>query len=154
MVPLWIELKKGLEPTPRTPTTSTCQTGTNTIRGRKGVEAMTRRRKGPVKTYIVVTLKVREALKKNGESLDLVQTSPDPPPPPARFGLLNWYIFYCLFGLNRPWNIFWTKLIFFPHKSGLTLRKFCVLPLCLYYKAKLHSKGNENSKCETYLPKK
>ena len=58
-----------------------------------------------------------------------------------------------VFDLNGPWNRFWTKLIFFPHKSGLTLRKFCVLPLCLYYKAKPHSKGNENSKCETYLPK-
>ena len=47
----------------------------------------------------------------------------EPPPPSQSLSV----IFYWLFGLNRPWNGFWDKLIFFPHRSGLTLRKFCIL---------------------------
>ena len=45
------------------------------------------------------TGQVSEAFKKNGESWEVVQTSPDPPLP----GLDSLtVIFYCLFGLNRP----------------------------------------------------
>ena len=46
-----------------------------------------------------------------------------PPPSPARFGLLNCYIFFVYLALVDHEMYFEQNLYIFPHKSGLTLRK-------------------------------
>ena len=66
---------------------------------------------------LLYIFQLREAFKKNGESWESNSN-----PPLANLGILNCY-FLLVIWLNRPWNGFWDELIFFPHKSALTLRK-------------------------------
>ena len=72
-------------------------------------------------------------------------------------GLLNCFIFFLFFigylGFIGHEMDFETNLYFSPHRSGLTLRKFCV-PLHVYtIKQSYIIKKMKNSKCQTYPPK-
>ena len=58
------------------------------------------------------------------KTVKLGKNSQPPWPPPLPTWEPLTVFFNRIFGLYGPWNGFWEQLIFFPHKSGLTLRKF------------------------------